>query len=86
MYKRQALPLPSADGNGKAPKIHVPDPELGREPETEEVSANGGEPAEGGEDAEKPRRKTRRGSRGGRNRRKKVPTAAEAQPEGDSEN
>jgi ribonuclease G len=76
---------PAADGNGKAPKIHVPDPELGREPEPEEVSANGGEPAEGGEDAAKPRRKTRRGSRGGRNRRKKVPTAAEAQPEGDSE-
>jgi len=70
------------DGAGAvpAPKIHVPEPTLGEEPaaplETEPVSANGDAQSEEGE-APKPRKKTRRGSRGGRNRRKK-PVAASA--------
>jgi ribonuclease G len=63
-----------------APKIHVPEPRLGEETaepvETEPVSVNGDAQAEDGE-APKPRKKTRRGSRGGRNRRKK-PVAASA--------
>jgi ribonuclease G len=65
-----------------APKIHVPEPTLGEETaepepvETEPVSVNGDAQAEDGE-APKPRKKTRRGSRGGRNRRKK-PVAASA--------
>jgi ribonuclease G len=71
------------DGAVPAPKIHVPDAILGEEPEepaepeqAEPTSANGhAEPEDGA--APKPRKKTRRGSRGGRNRRKK-PTAASA--------
>jgi ribonuclease G len=59
------------DGAVPAPKIHLPEPTLGEETvETEPVSANGDAQAEEGE-APKPRKKTRRGSRGGRNRRKK---------------
>jgi ribonuclease G len=68
------------DGAVPAPKIHLPEPTLGEEPaapvETEPVSANGDTQSEDGE-APKPRKKTRRGSRGGRNRRKK-PVAASA--------
>jgi len=68
------------DGAVPTPKIHVPEPTLGEEPaeavETQPVSANGDAQAEDGE-APKPRKKTRRGSRGGRNRRKK-PAAASA--------
>jgi len=63
----------AADSNGEqeAPRIHLPDPSLGREetpqaPEAEAPSANG----EDGEQP-KPKKKTRRGSRGGRNRRRK---------------
>jgi ribonuclease G len=68
------------DGAVPAPKIHVPEPTLGEESaepvETEPVSANGDAQTGDGE-APKPRKKTRRGSRGGRNRRKK-PVAASA--------
>jgi ribonuclease G len=57
----------TAEGNGEGPKIHLPDPELGRaeeaEPEAEAVPEDGVE-------APKPKKKTRRGSRGGRRRRK----------------
>jgi ribonuclease G len=81
--KKPATEVTAAkDGDGAvpAPKIHVPEPTLGEEPaepvETEPVSANGDAQAEDGE-APKPRKKTRRGSRGGRNRRKK-PVAASA--------
>jgi ribonuclease G len=70
--------VPSADGDegapeGPVPKIHIPEPDLGR---AAEASANGEvEPAEAEAAAatgttEKPKRKTRRGSRGGRRRRK----------------
>ena len=71
---------PSQDGAAPSPKIHVPDPTLGEESEEaedkESVSANGDAQAEDGA-APRPRKKTRRGSRGGRNRRKK-PVAASA--------
>jgi ribonuclease G len=66
------------DGTAPEPRIHVPDPTLGQEPElsaAEPVSADGNSQSEDGE-APKPRKKTRRGSRGGRNRRKK-PVAAD---------
>jgi ribonuclease G len=68
------------EDGASAPKIHVPDPTLGEEPEepkeAERVSANGDARSEDGA-APTARKKTRRGSRGGRNRRKK-PAAASA--------
>jgi predicted RNA-binding protein with TRAM domain len=76
----EAAVAPDGDVAVPAPKIHVPEPTLGEEiaepVETEPVSVNGDAQAEDGE-APKPRKKTRRGSRGGRNRRKK-PVAASA--------
>ena len=76
----EAAAAPEDDGVVPVPKIHVPEPRLGEETaepvETEPVSVNGDAQAEDGE-APKPRKKTRRGSRGGRNRRKK-PVAAGA--------
>ena len=68
-----------APAEAAEPKIHVPDPTLGREADGEEpepAAAEAEAPSEDGE-APKPRKKTRRGSRGGRNRRKK-PVAASA--------
>jgi ribonuclease G len=68
----------AASGNGAAPvaaKIHVPDPDLGEEedqgdePVVEEPSADGAEAA-------KPKKKTRRGTRGGRGRKRKPATVA----------
>jgi predicted RNA-binding protein with TRAM domain len=70
-----------ADGAGKdgaaaTPKIHVPEPTLGdAPPETEPVSANGDAQPEADEQP-KPKKKTRRGSRGGRGRKKKTTAAA----------
>ena len=63
------------DGAAPTPKIHIPEPTLGdAQPEPEPVSANGdSEPA--AEEQPKPRKKTRRGSRGGRNRKKKTAAA-----------
>jgi ribonuclease G len=60
------------------PTIHVPDPELGAE---EEVEAP---PSENGAEEPKPKKRTRRGSRGGRGRKKKTPTATEAEAEASS--
>jgi ribonuclease G len=57
-----------AEAAAQAPKIHVPDPGLGREEPQEE--AVGESASENGAEASK-KKKTRRGSRGGRNRRKK---------------
>jgi ribonuclease G len=59
-----------------SPKIHLPDPELGRdeEPEPDAVSEDGAEPS-------KPKKKTRRGSRGGRRRRKKPAETSSAPSE-----
>ena len=71
-----------AGGNGQVEaRIHVPEPELGQaEPAAEEEPSQNGaqadEPPADGE-APKPRRRTRRGSRGGRNRRKKAPATTE---------
>jgi ribonuclease G len=65
--KKPATAAASTDGEG--PKIHVPAPDLGRA----EESAAEAEPeavAENGDEAPKPKKKTRRGSRGGRRRRK----------------
>ncbi|MFL5755706.1 MAG: ribonuclease E/G, partial [Chloroflexota bacterium] len=81
----EAIASQAGDGAASAPKIHLPDPNLGEEPEapgeTEAVSANGGAQAGDGS-APKPRKRTRRGSRGGRNRRKKP---AAASPNGRNE-
>ena len=69
---------PESDGEG--PKIHLPDPLLGREepepePQAEAPSGNGAE-ADG--EQPKPKKKTRRGSRGGRNRKRR-PASAKAE-------
>ena len=68
----------AAETNGEGPKIHVPDPELGREEEQE--PAVEAVPQDGAE-APKPKKKTRRGSRGGRRRRKKPAEAGSAPSE-----
>jgi ribonuclease G len=61
--------------------IHVPGPDLGSEDA-------GGETSEAGDEQPKPRKKTRRGSRGGRNRRRKPAASAgaggEAPPKAES--
>jgi ribonuclease G len=68
-----------ADRNGEAeaPKIHLPDPGLGREEPVESeapaAEANGDQPAPA-------KKKTRRGSRGGRRRRKPAGAPAGEQP------
>jgi ribonuclease G len=90
-------PRPAANGRpARGPRIHVPAADLGA-PATEapvapaaaEPSENGGEPAEGDE-APKPKKKTRRGTRGGKGRKKKPAVVggadgsagdAEAEPE-----
>ncbi len=62
---------PEADGTTlPAPRIHVPAPELGRD---EEDDGEGEDTPAG----ETPKKKTRRGSRGGRNRKRKPAVAAE---------
>ncbi len=56
-----------AETEPEGPVIHLPDRDLGAE-----------EPGDGGTEAASPRKRTRRGSRGGRNRRKKTTAAAGA--------
>ena len=66
------------DGAAPEPKIHLPDPSLGQEStkiEAEAATPNG-ETQTDETEAPKPRKKTRRGSRGGRNRRKKATAAS----------
>ena len=63
-----------ADGDGDAPRIHLPDPALGREDEQDEAPS--ADPAGADGEEPRPKKKTRRGSRGGRNRRRK-PAAAQ---------
>ncbi len=75
---RPAAEQPTAESDGDGPKIHLPDPSLGREepepePQAEAPSGNG---AEG--EQPKPKKKTRRGSRGGRNRKRR-PASAKAE-------
>jgi ribonuclease G len=59
----------AADAAPAVATIHVPEPDLGKPAEVT---------AEGGEEAPKPRKKTRRGTRGGRNRRRKSAAAAQS--------
>jgi len=79
----------SGDGQGgePAPRIHLPDPELGREDESENGQERDPEPVraesgsgQDGAEQPKPKKKTRRGSRGGRNRRKKAGTKSQSAP------
>ncbi len=63
-------------------KIHVPDPELGEGVADEEPAATNEEPGQDGAEAPKPKKKTRRGTRGGRGRKKKT-AAARASSDGD---
>ncbi len=81
--KKTTAATPAALENGKGAaeqiekpvaKIHVPDPELG------EPQAEADEPTEDGVEPPKPKKKTRRGTRGGRNRKKKTTVTAEATP------
>jgi ribonuclease G len=76
---------PSADGQAEpAPRIHLPDPQLGREEDEEEAAAPAqAENGQDGAEQPKPKKKTRRGSRGGRRRRKpaaKSPSAPSESP------
>jgi len=66
-------------------KIHLPDPDLGSDEDTEPVSSNGDTAATGEAEAPKPKKKTRRGTRGGRNRRKKPAAAGVAATEPEAE-
>jgi len=60
-----------ADGKAEpAPRIHLPDPQLGREEDEEEAAPVQSENGQDGAEEPKPKKKTRRGSRGGRRRRK----------------
>jgi predicted RNA-binding protein with TRAM domain len=85
---------PATATNGVAAveaKIHVPDPALGSDEsdvaEAEPGSPNGdaADPGDGDGDVPKPKKKTRRGTRGGRNRKKKPATAAVAAAEPEAE-
>jgi ribonuclease G len=76
--KTAAATSPADNGSGEpqdvappaaAARIHLPDPELGESP------APPPEQAEDGAEPPKPKKKTRRGSRGGRGRKKKTATA-----------
>jgi ribonuclease G len=75
----EAAPAEEAAPEPTEPTIHVPDPELGVE---EEVEAP---PSEDGAEPPKPKKRTRRGSRGGRGRKKKAPAAAEAEASSNGE-
>jgi len=90
----------STDEADKTVTIHLPDDDLGRKPKpkveeqpaaTEEESAETEEPAAEGEavdgdEAPAPKKKTRRGSRGGRNRKKKPVGATNgSEPESEAE-
>ena len=79
--KKKPAPATAAETNGEAPKIHLPDPGLGREePEPEpEPEPKAEAVAQDGAEAPKPKKKTRRGSRGGR-RRKKKPAETSSTP------
>jgi ribonuclease G len=70
----------SPDVSPAPPVIHLPDRDLGRNGDEPDTGA--AEPAEA-DGGEAPKRPTRRGSRGGRNRRRK-PAAAGAEPAGTS--
>jgi ribonuclease G len=79
--KKKTTAAAAAAGNGAgaaedvapvAAKIHVPDPDLAEDPVEEEAAAASAEPEEDGAEATKPKKKTRRGTRGGRGRKRKT--------------
>jgi ribonuclease G len=84
--RKPAAEGPKAAADGAKPaaeaeaRIHVPDRELGSAEVVVEVSGNGAEAPEAAA-APKPRKRTRRGSRGGRNRRKKPAATPEKAPD-----
>jgi ribonuclease G len=77
--KKKTAAAPTAAGNGTgeaedvappaAARIHVPDPDLGEPDESPD------EPAGDGTEPPRPKKKTRRGTRGGRGRKKKTAAA-----------
>jgi ribonuclease G len=79
---RPADEPPAAESDGEGPKIHLPDPLLGREEPEPEPEPQAEAPSENGTEADgeqpKPKKKTRRGSRGGRNRKRR-PASAKAE-------
>jgi ribonuclease G len=87
--KKKTAASPAAAGNGvgepadvAAPavaRIHVPDPDLGEPDESPE------EPAGDGAEAPRPKKKTRRGTRGGRGRKKKTAAAVGTATDGSRE-
>ena len=78
--RRKKPATATAEANGEAPKIHVPDRELG-DAQADEEPAPPAESTDGVEAAPKAKTKARRGTRGGRNRKRK--TAATAVPDGE---
>jgi ribonuclease G len=92
--KKRTTAATAAAGNGKgAPedvppmgeaKIHVPDPALDEESVDEQAAATDAETEENGAEGPKPKKKTRRGTRGGRGRKRK-PAAASASSDGPPE-
>jgi len=89
--KKTAAATPAAGGNGigepadvatpAVARIHVPDPDLG-EPEPD---GSPEEPAGDGTEAPRPKKKTRRGTRGGRGRKKKTAAAVGTATDGSRE-
>ncbi|MGZ4336207.1 MAG: Rne/Rng family ribonuclease [Gaiellaceae bacterium] len=85
--KTAAAPAAAANGTGEpedvAPpagaRIHVPDPDLG------EADESSDEPAGDGTEPPRPKKKTRRGTRGGRGRKKKTAAAMVATGTGGTE-
>ncbi|MEN3311717.1 MAG: ribonuclease [Actinomycetota bacterium] len=85
--KKKTAAAPAAAGNGvgepadvappSVAKIHIPDPDLGELDESPEEPAG-----EGGTEAPRPKKKTRRGTRGGRGRKKKTAAAVGTATEG----
>ncbi len=75
----EATAPPDGEANGQVEaRIHIPEPDLGQD--EPEAVAEVGEPSQNGaqgEETPKPRKRTRRGSRGGRNRRKKPAATTE---------
>jgi ribonuclease G len=87
--KKKTAAAPAAAGNGTgepedvappaAARIHVPDPDLGEPDESPD------EPAADGTEPPRPKKKTRRGTRGGRGRKKKTAAAVVATGTGGTE-
>jgi predicted RNA-binding protein with TRAM domain len=87
--KKKTAAAPAAAGNGTgepedvappaAARIHVPDPDLGEPDESPD------EPAGDGTESPRPKKKTRRGTRGGRGRKKKTAAAVVATGTGGTE-